>query len=298
MDAHVGPLAAAATALCWSVTGMFFGAAGRRIGSFSVNQIRLVFALLLLGGAHLAFYGVPWPQADTPRLTRLAVSGLIGLALGDAFLFRAFVVLGVRNSTLMMTLWPAMATLMAWPMLGERPGAAVLAGMGVTLGGVAIAVASRRGPTSDVDPAPTLGGLALGFFGALGQAAGIVVAKPALADGFSPLSGTLIRMAAAAAALWAIGALRAPKTAAAFRNAGAMGLTFGGAFCGPFLGVTLSLVAVQYAPVGVASTIMATVPVWVIPWMWIVYGIRPRALQVLGALGAVAGVGVLFATSP
>ena len=295
MDAHLGPLAAAATALCWSVTGMFFGAAGRRVGSFSVNQIRLIFALLLLGGAHLALYGVPWPSADAPRLTRLAISGLIGLAIGDACLFQAFVVLGVRNSTLMMTLWPAMATGLAWPLLGERPGAGVPVGMGVTLAGVFVAVASRRGQASDVDPAPTLAGLALGFFGALGQAAGMVVAKPALADGFSPLSGTIVRMAAAAAALWAIGAVRAPKTAAALRNGGAMGLTLGGAFCGPFLGVTLSLLAVQRTPmIGVASTIMATVPVWVIPWMWIVYGIRPRAGQVLGSLAAVAGVGLLF----
>lgn len=296
MDEHVGPLAAAGAALCWSLTGMFFAAAGRRIGSFAVNQIRLVFALLLLGAAHAALYGAPWPQADAPRLTRLAISGFIGLALGDACLFRAFVVLGVRNSTLMMTLWPAMAVGLAWPLLGERPDAAVLVGMAVTLGGVAIAVASRQAQPTEIDPAPTAAGVALGFLGAFGQAAGFVVAKPALA-GFSPLSGTIVRMGAGAAALWAIGALRAPKTAAAMRNGGAMGLTFGGAFCGPFLGVTLSMVALQRVSVGVASTIMATVPVWVLPWMWLVYGLRPRPAQAIGAVAAAAGVGLLFALS-
>ena len=107
-------------------------------------------------------------------------------------------------------------------------------------------------------------------------------------------------MATAALVLWTIAAIQilarpTPHLSSALRNPRALLLTAGGAFCGPFLGVWLSLVAVRWATIGVATTIMSIVPILVIPWMFLIYREKPRLMELIGAGIAIAGVGLLFA---
>jgi len=299
-----GYFAAAGTAFFWSFTSMFFAAAGRRIGSFTVNQVRIIMALLLLTVMHGVLLGAFWPRELPGRQAGyLVASGIVGLVIGDTLLFRAFVVLGVKRALVIMTLWPALATLIAWPILGEAPGGRLIPAMLVTLSGVAISILGRR--SSEAPPAKATG-LALALGGAVCQATGYVLAKPGLAGGLASITGTQVRMATAAAILWAIGfgQLLAAKLRGrpsplreGLVNPIAMAQTFGGAFCGPFLGVWLSLEAVKHAPIGAATTIMSTAPILVIPWAFLVYRETPRALEVAGAVVAVAGVGLLVACS-
>jgi drug/metabolite transporter (DMT)-like permease len=73
-----------------------------------------------------------------------------------------------------------------------------------------------------------------------------------------------------------------------------MGLTLVGAFLGPYLGVTLSLVAISYTKVGIAATLMATVPIMMLP---LVKYIQKEVLSwraIVGAFAAVGGVAILF----
>jgi len=67
-----------------------------------------------------------------------------------------------------------------------------------------------------------------------------------------------------------------------------------GACFGPFLGVSLSLVAIKYMEVGIAATIIALVPVLVIPVVIVVYGERVSLRAIFGALLALAGVALLY----
>ena len=52
--------------------------------------------------------------------------------------------------------------------------------------------------------------------------------------------------------------------------------------------------AVKYAEAGVASTLLATVPVLLIPLVWIIYGHRPTLRAVIGTLISMAGVALIF----
>ncbi|HLG42415.1 MAG TPA: DMT family transporter [Planctomycetota bacterium] len=312
MQDSAGYLAAAGTALFWSFTSMFFAAAGRRIGSFTVNQVRIAMALLLLTVMHGVLTGAFWPAELTGRQAAfLVASGVAGLVIGDTLLFRAFVVLGVKRALVIMTLWPALASLLAWPILGEAPSGIVLPAMLVTLSGVALSILARRSGDAANGPPPRVAGILLALGGAICQATGYVLAKPGLAgqdgtSGLASISGTQVRMATAAAILGAIAIGQALAAKARGRpsslveglsNPVAMVQTFGGAFCGPFLGVWLSLEAVKHASIGAATTIMSTAPILVIPWSYFVYGERPRALEWVGAAVAVAGVGLLVAFS-
>lgn len=301
---YLGQLAAAGTALCWSFTAMFFAAAGRRVGPFTVNQVRIAIALALLTLMHVALTGRLCSTDLTARQgALLAASGAVGLAIGDTLLFRAFVILGVKRSLVIMTLWPLLAYWMAWPLLDETPTGRILPAMLMALAGVVASILARRDKSTETSPPPTAGGIAFAIGGTLCQALGYVLAKPALAEGVPSIAGTQIRIAVGAAILWSIGAAqllaarwtrRPSPLGQGLRNPIAMAQTFGGAFFGPFLGVWLSLEAVRHTRIGVATTIMATSPILVMIWTTVIYREPPRRLELAGAALAVAGVAMLF----
>jgi drug/metabolite transporter (DMT)-like permease len=67
-----------------------------------------------------------------------------------------------------------------------------------------------------------------------------------------------------------------------------------GAFFGPFLGVSFSLISIKYTSTGIAATIMAMVPVLIIAPSAIIYLERVNFREILGALMAVGGVALFF----
>ena len=119
--------------------------AARRIGSLTVNLVRLVIAFVYLSLAGLVLRGLPLPSdATAHNWLWLTVSGLVGFTFGDLCLFRAFVVLGPRLSTLVMSLSPPIAALLGWAILGELLSARDLVGMSLTVAGIAWAVSERQ----------------------------------------------------------------------------------------------------------------------------------------------------------
>lgn len=299
---HTGEIAALGTAACWVASALAFEVAGRRIGSLAVNVLRLAVAAVLLALWGLAARGLAWPSDASAHAWRwLAVSGLVGFTFGDLCLFRAFVVLGSRLATLTMALAPPLAALLGWLVLGELLAPLDLAGMALTVGGVAWAVAERQRlrpgePAHPLDPGRRrLAGVALGFGGALGQAGGLVLSKLGM-GAYDPFAATQVRVLAGLAGyvvlLTLIGRWR--RVATAFGEPRALGHTAVGAFFGPFLGVSLSLFAVQRIDAGVAASLMATTPILILPVVVLAGRERVGPGGVLGALVAVAGVVLLF----
>ena len=73
-----------------------------------------------------------------------------------------------------------------------------------------------------------------------------------------------------------------------------MRYTAQGSFFGPFLGVSLGLYAAQRAGTGIAATIVATVPIILIPVSIFLYHERVSLQEIIGSFVAVAGVALLF----
>jgi drug/metabolite transporter (DMT)-like permease len=295
----LGELAALATSVLFSATSTQLTMAGRQVGSMVVNRLRLLLATLFLIGAHFVLkLPLPW-MAGGQRWFWLGLSGIVGLVLGDALLFEAFIRIGPRLSMLMMSLAPILSALLAWLFLGERLSILQLVAIFITVFGIAWVVQDRNGQTAaeGTERGLALSGLLLGVGAAAGQAIGLVLAKEGLVGDFSALSGTFMRMLAAATVLWAITILRrqAGTTLHKLSNQpGAALWILGGSFTGPFLGVTLSLVAVQHIEVGIASTLMALPPVILLPVGYFVFKERFGWPAILGTLVALTGVGMLF----
>lgn len=295
---HTGEIAAVATSLLWAVTAILFTAAGRRIGSWAVNFARLPLAVLLLGAGLWLSTGSPWPAAGWHEHLWLGASGLVGLTLGDAFLFASFTMIGPRRALLVMSTAPIVTLVSARLLLGERLGPLALAGIATIVGGVALATLGRDdgGEAFRHQPPPVVRrGFAAAFLGAAGQGLGATLAKGGMAH-LDPLPATLLRMWWATAGLVLLSLImgRLGSTLAALRNRKAWPALAGGVVVGPVLGVWLSLVAIKHAEAGVAQALIGTTPVTILLPSWIVYRDRPGVLAAAGAAITVAGGALLF----
>ncbi len=300
MTEYAGELAALGTAFCWGFTSIFFSMSGRLVGSPIVNRTRLLLAVVMVSLFHWISLGKPLPyDAEAYRWGWLALSGLIGFVIGDAFLFQAFVMIGPRLSMLIMALAPVFSVILGWFLLGEKLSAQELAGIALAVGGVAWVITDRPAANGfhHDEKRPYFYGVLFGIGGALGQAGGLIASKKGLDGDFPALSGNLIRLIVSTIAIWgftiAIGQaknnfVRLRQTPQAIRW-----ITLG-AIAGPFIGVWLSLYAVQRAPVGIASTLMALTPVILLPVSYFLFKEQVGLRAIVGTILAVAGTAIIF----
>jgi len=305
MDASLlGETAAVVTAILWTTCSILFASAGKRIGALSVNSIRLFMAVCFLATTHLIWFGTIVPEANGSQWFYLGLSGVIGLALGDSGYFGTLVILGPRKGVLLMSMAPVFSVISAVFILDEVLGLWAIIGITVTIAGVMLVIIEtehdREGGSLPLKK--KILGVLFGVIGAVGQGVGLSISKYGMlagTDGETPLhslSVTLIRMLAAVVVIWIIVILwgRFGKVLKDMQNKEAMKRTLGGAFTGPFLGVWLSMVAVSLAAVGVAATLMSLMPLFIIPFIWVVYKEKTNWRGIFGAIIAVVGVAILF----
>ncbi len=305
MENTIGELAAVGTSLCYAFGSTFFTFATRDLGVQRINRLRLALALLFVVGLHVLLLG-RWLPAELPtaQLGLLAASGIVGLVIGDAFLFQAFLMVGPRLSMLMMALAPVFATIMARIFLLQEAvlPLAKLAGIVLAVAGIALVVTERRSGETQSGAQRGTGrhywiGLLYGLVASLGQAGGSVLSKSVMDTGFEPISALLIRLAAATVVIWllAVGQRQVLDTLRGLRMKGITALQLiTGVVTGPVIGVWLTLIALQRTSTGVASTLTSLAPIFLIPVSAFVFKERVTWQAVLGTLVAFSGTVLLF----
>jgi len=300
MNNYLGEIAALLTAVCWTFTAMAFESAGKRVGALSLNLIRLVIGLIFLSIYNAIANGEFFPTATNYQWFWLALSGLIGFVLGDLFLFRAFIMIGARISMLIMALVPPITALIGWITLGEKLNGMEFLGMAITLFGIVLVMSSKldlkmgkAGKSLKMGPVVLGSLLALG--GAAGQAAGLVLSKKGMQD-MDPFSATQIRIMMGVVGFSIVITIfrRWQHLFGALKDLKAMKAMTLGSFTGPFLGVSLSLLAVQHTDTGIAATLMALTPVMIIPPAILMKKEKVYAIEIIGALVSVGGVALFF----
>jgi drug/metabolite transporter (DMT)-like permease len=298
----IGESAAVVTSCLWTLSSIFFTSAGRRIGSLNVNAYRTVMATGFLIVAHVILLRTILPLASSVQWFWMGASGVVGLGFGDSALFAAYVTIGPRRSLLVYASAPIFAALGAYVMLGEMMPTLAIVGIAVTLTGIVVVVLEREERSGEIHLSMKLKsyGVFFALIGAVGQGVGLALAKKGIDSNpemmLNPLSAALMRMILGALSLWVVmlTAGKLPELRSAFNSSQGMSETVAAAFIGPFLGVTLSMVAVTYAEAGVAQTLMSLMPVLIIPAVWILYKQRTSWRGILGAVIAVLGVSILF----
>ena len=295
---RMGEFAALGTSVLWALTYVQFTIAVRAVGAARLNRLRLSVALVCLFVAHTIVYRSPIPlDAEAVRWGWLVLSGVVGFAISDAFLFSALLHLGAHRTSLLMALIPVVSALLAWGLFDERLAWLQVAAALVAVAGIALVVSAGRSTNRDSGPSGrSLVGVLFALGAVASQSLRYVLSKQGMTGGYPVLSTNVIQISAAAIAVWipafVSGAWRRSLSAPLGRRAAVA--TVGGAVTGPFLGVTLSLVALAKAPVGIASTLMALVPVFLLPFSRFVLKEPVGLRAVAGTVLAVGGVAVLL----
>ena len=298
----IGEGAAVATSFLWTISSIFFTSAGKRIGWLSVNAFRTVIAIALLAVTQVILLGTVLPLASLGQWFWMGLSGIVGLGVGDSGLFAAYLAIGPRRSLLLMALAPMFAAVGAYLMLGETIPELAIAGIVITLIGVVVVIleSEERSGEPSISSRRRVSGVCFGLIAAFGQGVGLVLAKKGIdlipGTTLNPVSATLMRLLLGASFIWVLALVvgKIPEVLRATRNRDGMRDTAAASFVGPYMGITLSMVAVTLTETGVAQTLLSLMPVMIIPVIWILYGQRTSWRGVLGAVVAVLGVAIIF----
>lgn len=294
---EAGELAALATALLWTLSALCWTYSGKYIGALAVSFIRLVMASALLMLYGYITRGL-WLPSDAPLHTWLLMSGsgLTGFVICDLCLIKAFLMIGPRLSLLIFSLAPPIAAIISRVCIGDQLTAWRWLAMGVTLAGVVWVVLEQPSEGEHPHARRHWGqGVALAVLAAITHAVGYVLSKEGIGQ-YDAVAATLIRAIAAMAGYLVLITMwrRWPAMLAATRHTRAMGVLAIGAAVGPFAGVALSLVALRLAPTGVVATIIATMPVLILPFSILLYHEKVSLRAAGGAIVAVTGIAMLM----
>ena len=307
---HLGEIISLVVAVSWTFSAWFADKASRRIGSMVTNVIRLAMATVFLAVLLWITTGHPYPAfADAKTWQWLALSALVGYVFGDFCLFNCYVQIGPRFGQLLMTIAPPAAAIAGYFILGESLTWKSILAMCVTLAGIAISILSRD-PEHHVKLSLPLKGILLGAGAGIGQGVGLVLSKvgmehyaAALPQGtpqamqvMLPFASTMIRAIIGFAGFFIILSIQRGlgRLASGIKDGKGMKYAALLTLFGPAVGVSLSLMAVQFTDAGIASTLMALTPVLIIAPDIIINKKKVSLKEILGVAVAMIGVCLFF----
>lgn len=307
-----GELISIAVSLSWTITAIFSEIASKRLGSLTLNVIRMALALILLAASLWITIGVPYPaHADFNTWFWLGLSGFVGYVFGDYCLFSCYMLIGSRFGQLFMTLAAPTAAISAWLMLGENMTTTAIAGMITTTIGIGMSILGKEDKNSKVKLKLPLKGVLYAIGAGVGQGLGLVLSKigmqayeTALASQnlsfgiMTSFAGTMMRATIGMIGFSIVFFIFTNNTRKKLYNAitdkKAITCTLCATFFGPFLGVSMSLLATLYTNTGIAQTLMALTPIFILIPAYFVFKQRVTITEILGATISVAGASLFF----
>tara|TARA_R110001632_G_scaffold35828_4_gene90341 strand:- start:23283 stop:24212 length:930 start_codon:yes stop_codon:yes gene_type:complete len=288
-------------ALCWTISSLMAPGLIQRFGTMRFNTVRIMIAsviLLFISLVTQRFNASLWLHADL-----IILSGVLGIFLGDTMLFTAVHRLGPRRTGVIFATNAPMSILLGWLFLNEHLSLNQLFACGLVLSGVVIAILFGKRQSLHAWE-QTKGKLSVGILmalgGALGQASGALLSKPALLDGADPIAVSALRVTTGAVALMLAYGLfyrhRQPEHAIPFSQLTRQDFIGIAALAtiGMVIGMSVLVWGVGNANVGIVTTLSAVVPVLILPGLWITTGQRPTFGAWLGAILVVTGAALII----
>lgn len=304
-----GEIIALLTALSWSIGVFPFTEASRRMNPNAVNHFRMLLAMISLGILLMLLYRLNPKELFTSALPQhwfwFALSGVVGLALGDYFGFTSYAILGTRLASVFSTLAPGAALILSYFMLNETINFIGILGMAITISGIVWINMSKKEQSkiAKSEFGSTQKGIVMGILAALCQGFGLVFAKMGMSftihdQGISSIHATFIRLFVSVVVTYGItigrGKLKEINQPILLNQNNGLKYLIAGTFFGPTLGVVLSMYAVSLINVSVAQTLFSLVPVMVLPLAIIFYHEKISFKSAIGAVVAISGVVILI----
>ena len=307
---YKGELISLSVAFSWTICAMFAEVASKRLGALVLNVLKMALSLLMFIILLLIVTGKAYPYGASPQAWMwLSLSGLVGYVLGDYCLFNSYIYIGARYGQLLMTLAPIAAAVTGWFILGESMPAVALLAMFLTIGGISLSLYRKPDGNENSSTLP-IKGILLGAGAGICQGIGLVLSargidsyeQSATAMGLTentdiiPFASTMIRAITGfiGFTLWTLLSGHGKDLAAAISDRKGMRYATAVTVFGPFVGVSLSLMATLYTNAGIAQTIMALTPVLISIPTYFIFHQKVRLREIIGAIVAVSGVSLFF----
>ena len=287
---HILSLAAA---LSWTLASLFGHQPAVTLGSLHFNRIRMVVSAGLLCIMMLVT-GSSWSLPNDFWLPILA-SALIGVVIGDFFLFVTMRRLGPRRTGILFAANAPLAAMLGWLFLSEPLSIFKILAIFVGFCGICLAIiyGKRRDLLHvwETVTQPLWVGVGAGLIAAMGQAAGVLLLRPVMEAGGDPMMATLIRVSAAACFFWLTWIFTQSKTTfSVYKNFKLCVFIVANSFFGLSFGVYLLLVALETGPIADVTILSSFGPVMILPFIWYQTRVRP-------AWGAWGGAGLVVLSS-
>ncbi|SBS39100.1 EamA-like transporter family protein [Marinomonas spartinae] len=288
-------------ALCWTISSLMAPRLIHRFGTMRFNTIRITIASCLL--ILISLLGQRFDASLWQHSPLVILSGLLGIFLGDTMLFTAVHRLGPRRTGVLFATNAPMSIFLSWLFLNEALSLTQLLACGLVFSGVIIAILFGKRREQLHEWEQTKGKLSTGVLfalgGALGQACGALLSKPALLDGADPIAVSTVRVSAGAIALLLAYGLyyrhRRPASSLPFSEltrSDFIGIT-ALATIGMVVGMSVLVWGVGHANVGIVTTLSAIIPVLILPGLWITTKQRPAFGAWIGAILVVIGAALI-----
>ena len=290
-------LLALGAAVCWAGASLISVSPSRYLGAFAFTRWRMLIVALMLWAVTLA--GGGWRSLQPDSWSVMALSGLIGIFVGDTALFAAMNRLGPRRSGVLFATHAMFSALLGFWLLGERMSLQATWGSALTMAGVMSAILLGRDKDDkhawEADRGHVGLGLALGLLAALCQAVGSLIAKPMMSGDLDPIAASAVRVSVACSAhfilLWlgfpVARALQAPTLRV-------LAQTALNGFIAMGVGMTLVLLALKGGDIGMVAILSSVSPVLLLPLLWLRLGRAPAPGAWLGAGLTVLGTTLIL----
>ena len=293
----IGYLLAIGAAAIWSAVALSATRIVRYFGSYNYNLLRLLGIVIIF----FPYVYINWEDLyfNQSIFSAIVLSSIIGIIIGDTFLFVCLKRLGPRRQALLFSMQIPFTIILAEIFLQTLPSLTELVGCALIFSGILIAIQFNR-TIPDDDLENIQGNKYTGLFAGIGlalcQSIGIILMKPALQT-TDPIIVSYLRVIVAAVIMF--GSLFFIKNNQLWEKMKNIKVTLFSIFLGFMgmgVGMTMLIYALKYGNPGVISTLSSTMPIMIIPILWIVTKNYAGHLAVVGATLTCVGAGIIFLT--
>lgn len=284
-----GEWCALACALCWAIAVILLKKSGESLSPFALNYIKNLLCLLALALTLLVTHGGRWPGMPGEQLALALFSGTLGIALADTLYFRALNSIGAARMGVAGTAFSPSVILLAAIFLGERLSPLQIAGVAITLSGIALVTYVKT--VGKLDAQTLRRGVLLGVTSVAVMAAGVVIAKPIL-ESQDFLWVVFLRLLGGVAVMTLLLSVRRQWSALAqaYRGVRHWPQVVAGSLMGTYVSNLFWLAGYKYADASIAAVLNELSAIFIVLLAALVLKEKLQARQMVGCGLAVLGV--------
>lgn len=284
---YIGILAALASAASWGFGTVMFDRLGKVIPYAGITFLKGAFSIVLI--ALIAFCHGGLVNVSMRDFLYLALSGIIGIAIGDTLFFKSLQDLGAKIQVLYFMLGQVMTMLLSFLFLGDLLTIQEYIGSAVLLTGIIFVTWGKQ-----EDHPNKRRGILLGLVSILCFSVSSIMVKVAIGE-IDVISATFYRMVFGTVSVLfvGIGANKIKSWTAPLKDVKVLALFLLNVVVISLGGFMLSMLAIKEISVSLASILSTTEPVFVLALAYFINHERLALREIFGAALVIIGVLVI-----